>query len=104
MAVEARLLTVARAAGLAVPEVLVADDGSYLGTPGLVMARVDGETVARRIQRKIDWTPPPDLRVDAQAFLQAFYTAQRGRLEAQVLLGKRRKDKHDRGAAGAGKR
>jgi len=62
------------------------------------------EEVARRIQRKIDWTPPPDLRVDAQAFLQAFYTAQRGRLEAQVLLGKRRKDKHDRGAAGAGKR
>jgi uncharacterized RDD family membrane protein YckC len=57
------------------------------------------EEVAKRIQRKIGWTPPPDLRVDAQAFLQAFYPAQRGRLEAQVLLGKRRKDKHDRGAA-----
>ena len=56
------------------------------------------EEVAKRIQRKINWTPP-DLAVDAQAFLQAFYTAQRGRLEAQVLLGKRRKDKHDRGAA-----
>jgi hypothetical protein len=39
-------------------------------------------------------------QVDAQAFLQAFYTAQRGRLEAQVLLGKRRKDKHDRGGPG----
>ena len=57
------------------------------------------EEVAKRIQRKINWTPPPDLRVDAQAFLQAFYTAQRGRLEAQVLFGKRRKDKHDRGTA-----
>jgi aminoglycoside phosphotransferase (APT) family kinase protein len=50
------LLTAARAAGLAVPEVLVADDGSYLGTPGLVMARVDGETVARRIQRDTQFT------------------------------------------------
>ena len=37
----------------------------------------------------------------AQAFLQAFYTAQRGRLEAQVLLGRRRKDKHDRGTPAA---
>jgi uncharacterized RDD family membrane protein YckC len=58
------------------------------------------EEVAKRIRRKINWTPPPNLQVDAHAFLQAFYTAQRGRLEAQVLLGKRRKDKHDRGAAG----
>jgi hypothetical protein len=57
------------------------------------------EEVAKRIQRKINWTPPSGLRVDAQAFLQAFYTAQRARLEAQVLLGKRRKDKHDRAAA-----
>jgi uncharacterized RDD family membrane protein YckC len=58
------------------------------------------EAVAERIRRKINWTPTPSLQVDAQAFLQAFYTAQRGRLEAQVLLGKRRKDKHDRGTAG----
>jgi uncharacterized RDD family membrane protein YckC len=57
------------------------------------------EEVAKRIQRKINWMPPSNLPMDAQAFLQAFYTAQRGRLEAQVLLGKRRKDKHDRGAA-----
>jgi uncharacterized RDD family membrane protein YckC len=55
------------------------------------------EEVARRIQRKINWQAPPGLSVDALAFLQAFYTAQRGRLEAQVLFGKRRKDKHDRG-------
>jgi len=33
------------------------------------------EEVAKRILRKINWTPPPDLRFDAQAFLQAFYTA-----------------------------
>ena len=56
------------------------------------------EEVARRIQRKIDWQPPPgETSFDAHAFLHAFYTAQRGRLEAQVLFGKRRKDKHDRG-------
>ena len=57
------------------------------------------EEVAKRIQRKINWAPSSAVPVDAGAFLQAFYTAQRGRLEAQVLLGKRRKDKHDRGAA-----
>lgn len=60
------------------------------------------QEVAGRIQRKVGWTPPPGLTVDAQAFLQAFYAAQRGRLEAQVLMGKRRKDKHDRKGSGAG--
>ena len=60
------------------------------------------QEVASRIQRKIDWTPPPGLQPDPQGFLQAFYAAQRGRLEAQVLMGKRRKDKHDRKAPGAG--
>jgi uncharacterized RDD family membrane protein YckC len=58
------------------------------------------EEVARRIQRKIDWLPQPGTSVDAQGFLQAFYAAQRGRLEAQVLFGRRRKDKHDRGVSG----
>lgn len=38
-------------AGLPVPEVLVDDDGSRLGTAGLVMGRVPGETLARRILR-----------------------------------------------------
>jgi uncharacterized RDD family membrane protein YckC len=58
------------------------------------------EEVARRIRRKINWEVPPEFPFDAHAFLQAFYATQRGRLEAQVLLGKRRRDKHDRGAAG----
>lgn len=60
------------------------------------------QEVAGRIQRKIGWTPPPGLQLAPQAFLQAFYAAQRARLEAQVLMGKRRKDKHDRKASGAG--
>jgi uncharacterized RDD family membrane protein YckC len=55
------------------------------------------EEVARRIQRRIGWTADPGLTVDAQQFLQAFYTALRRRLEAQMLFGIRRKDKHDRG-------
>jgi len=38
-------------AGLPVPEVLVDDDGTLLGTAGLVMGRVPGETLARRILR-----------------------------------------------------
>ncbi|HKY16321.1 MAG TPA: phosphotransferase, partial [Microthrixaceae bacterium] len=37
--------------GLLVPEVLVDDDGSRLGTAGLVMSAVPGETVARKILR-----------------------------------------------------
>jgi hypothetical protein len=57
------------------------------------------DEVTKRIQRKINWTPPSGAPVDALAFLQSFYTAQRGRLEAQVLLGRRRKDKHDRAGA-----
>ena len=40
------------AAGLAVPEVLLStDDAGLWGTAGLVMRRVAGETVARRILR-----------------------------------------------------
>jgi uncharacterized RDD family membrane protein YckC len=63
--------------------------------PNVIAVR---QEVAARIQRKINWLPPPGLTVDPQAFLESFYAAQRGRLEAQVLMGKRRKDKHDRAA------
>ncbi|HEY0399095.1 MAG TPA: phosphotransferase, partial [Acidimicrobiia bacterium] len=52
MGLEAAAIRAASAAGLAVPEVLVVDDGGRLGTAGMVMARVDGETVARRILRE----------------------------------------------------
>jgi aminoglycoside phosphotransferase (APT) family kinase protein len=49
---EARAISAARVAGLAVPEVLVADDEpGLLGSAGLVMRRVPGETIARRILR-----------------------------------------------------
>jgi aminoglycoside phosphotransferase (APT) family kinase protein len=52
MRLEAAAIRACTGAGLAVPEVVVVDDGERLGTPGLVMTRVPGETVARRILRE----------------------------------------------------
>jgi aminoglycoside phosphotransferase (APT) family kinase protein len=53
MSREARVIAAARAAGLAVPEVLLSTDEPDLwGTAGLVMRRVAGETIARRILRE----------------------------------------------------
>jgi aminoglycoside phosphotransferase (APT) family kinase protein len=49
---EARTIRSARAAGLAVPEVLAwTNDQEHWGSPGLIMRRVTGETIARRILR-----------------------------------------------------
>jgi aminoglycoside phosphotransferase (APT) family kinase protein len=42
--------------GLAVPEVLFDDDGARLGTAGLVMSAVPGETLARRILRNDEFS------------------------------------------------
>lgn len=50
------------------------------------------EAVAGKIQRKIGWLRPGG-SVDARAFLQAFYSAQRARLEQRMLLGDRRESK-----------
>jgi aminoglycoside phosphotransferase (APT) family kinase protein len=52
MSREARAIGAARAAGLAVPEILLCTDEPGLwGSAGLVMRRVAGETIARRILR-----------------------------------------------------
>jgi len=61
--------------------------------------------VARRIQKKIDW-PDQDERGDAEVerFLKAFYAALRAHLEARMLFGERRENKHagkNGGQAGA---
>jgi len=53
--------------------------------------------VAVRIREKIGWTGPTDL--PDRTFLNAYYAALRGRLEAGLLFGRRRRDKHDRGQA-----
>lgn len=52
--------------------------------------------VADRIIRRIGWQGTVKT-ADIDAFLNSFYLAQRRRLEGQMLFGKRRKDKHDRG-------
>jgi uncharacterized RDD family membrane protein YckC len=50
--------------------------------------------VAARIRTKIGWDGPTDLA--DRTFLNAYYAALRGRLESQMLFGRRRKDKFDR--------
>lgn len=50
--------------------------------------------VADRIRGKIGWTAT-EYEMD-RSFLQAYYTALRGRLETRMLLGKRKRDKFDR--------
>jgi uncharacterized RDD family membrane protein YckC len=51
--------------------------------------------VADRIRAKIGWTVGAE-ETD-RLFLDAYYAALRGRLEAGLLMGRRRRDKHDRG-------
>lgn len=51
--------------------------------------------VAARIRAKIGWSAAPGER--DPDFLEGYYTALRGRLEGQLLFGRRRRDKHDRG-------
>lgn len=49
--------------------------------------------VAERIRVKIDWTA--GVEEDDYDFLSAYYAGLRGRLESRLLLGRRRRDKHD---------
>lgn len=53
-------------------------------------------SIADRIQRKIAWQPPEGRPADARRFLDAFYRAQRARLETDLTFDRHRKDKHDR--------
>ena len=58
MSREAQVIGLALAAGLAVPEVLLSTEEPDLwGTAGLVMRRVAGETIARRILRDAAYRP-----------------------------------------------
>lgn len=62
-----------------------------------VLRRYETKTialVAARIRLKIGWSAAPD-ESDGD-FLAAYYAGLRGRLESRLLLGKRRKDKHDK--------
>lgn len=55
MELEARAQAAAAAAGAPVPHILVADDSvAALGNPFLICDEVKGETIVRRIQRRLD--------------------------------------------------
>ena len=55
MELEARVQRAAAAAGAPVPHVLAADDSDdLLGSPFLICATIEGETIVRRIQRRLD--------------------------------------------------
>jgi len=64
MRLEADAMRACHRAGLAVPEVLVDNDGGVLGTAGLVMTRVPGETLARRILRDDEFASARAVLVD----------------------------------------
>jgi aminoglycoside phosphotransferase (APT) family kinase protein len=52
MSLEARALTAAARGGVPVPEILVAsDDAGVLGSSFIIMSRIEGETIPRRILR-----------------------------------------------------
>lgn len=62
-------------AGLRAPEVVLDDDGTLLGTAGLVMARVPGETLARRILRDDEYSKAREVLVrHLGVFLAGFHT------------------------------
>ena len=52
---ESTLLRAAKTAGVPVPGVHAADDGSVLGRAGMVVDRLDGETIARKLLRDAEW-------------------------------------------------
>jgi aminoglycoside phosphotransferase (APT) family kinase protein len=55
MELEARAQVAAAAAGAPVPQILVADDSvAALGNPFLICEEIKGETIVRRIQRRLD--------------------------------------------------
>ncbi|MEA3055729.1 MAG: hypothetical protein QOD30_1161 [Actinomycetota bacterium] len=61
-------------AGLRAPEVLLDDDGALLGTAGLIMAKVPGETLARRILRDDEYKHARTVLVDQLGeFLAGFH-------------------------------
>ncbi len=54
------------------------------------------QDVAKRIARKIDFALKDPTPQQAAKFLEAFYAAQRRRLETELAFGRRRRDKNDR--------
>jgi uncharacterized RDD family membrane protein YckC len=77
-----------------VKELQVLED--VLRSSGQGTSALQGD-VARRIVRKIGYVHPDGRSAfNERAFLEAFYAAQRRRLEAELAFGRRRRDKNDR--------
>jgi aminoglycoside phosphotransferase (APT) family kinase protein len=74
MRLEADAMRACHRAGLLVPEVLVDDDGEHLGTAGLVMTAVPGETLARKILRDDEYASArAGLLVELATFLAGLH-------------------------------
>ncbi|HLT15697.1 MAG TPA: phosphotransferase family protein [Acidimicrobiales bacterium] len=52
---EAALMRAAAEVGVPVPAVVADDDGTVLGAPGILTARLEGETIARKLLRDDEW-------------------------------------------------
>jgi aminoglycoside phosphotransferase (APT) family kinase protein len=61
---EAVLLRLAEGLGVPVPTVVADDDGTELGGPAMVMDRLEGETIARKLLRDDEWAVARSRLVD----------------------------------------
>jgi aminoglycoside phosphotransferase (APT) family kinase protein len=85
MAAEAALLRAADERGVPVPIVVADDDGTLLGTPAMVMDRLEGETIARKLLRDDEWAQARSrLVAQSGAALAAIHTID---LDAAPRLG-----------------
>ena len=75
-------------------ELQVLEDLLHRAAEGTLDSRIL-EDVGEKIKRKIDW-PRERWNVPTRRFLEAFYSAQRGRLEQRLLFGERRERKSAR--------
>ncbi|HTR88130.1 MAG TPA: RDD family protein [Reyranella sp.] len=76
-----------------VKELQVLEDVLRSGSAASSEVRHD---IAERIARKIGTSPPIPNDLETTRFLEAFYAAQRRRLEAELSFGRRRRDKFDK--------
>jgi aminoglycoside phosphotransferase (APT) family kinase protein len=67
MAAEAELMRLAATGGVPVPRVLADDGGDALGAPCVVMERLEGETIARKILRDDDYAAARQLLTEQSA-------------------------------------
>ncbi len=76
MALEARVQAAAAAAGAPVPRILVADNSAAaLGNPYLICNEINGETIVRRIDRRLDDKGRPRLLRECAQALAAIHRA-----------------------------